>query len=471
MLFNTPQFVIFLVVFLFCWFLLPGRCRKAALIFVSYGFSWFLGGLWTVIILGAITVLTYIWGLIISKTRFRKLFLALYLFFIITFMAYGRYASWINGFINSKFPNFDPAVPWITLIGLSYYSLSAISYIVDIFRGTDVPDKSFPDVCLWLAFFPKFISGPIERHNSFKKQINKLPESKFDIERIKKGLLICSCGYFYKIIIADRLGLFVDSVYADLLNQAGLPLFLAFIFYSLQIYFDFCGYSMIAFGISYVMDIRISENFNKPYFSAGITEFWRRWHLSLSSWLRDYIYIPLGGSRKGRLRQYLNILLTFLISGIWHGSGMNYLIWGGLHGVFQIIEKMIGQKIKLPHFVQIILTFFSVSFAWIFFRSDSIRTARNFIKHMIVRYPKLEANGVLTNFGLDIPDWIVLSISLFIALTAEILQFNGISLYEKLQKQNIVIRWGFYYLMITVLLIFGIYGQKFNANNFIYFRF
>ena len=471
MLFNTPQFVIFLFIFLFFWFILPGKCKKITLLLVSYGFAYFLGEIWTVVILAAITVLTYFWGLLIFRTRFRKLFLVLYLAFILMIMGTGRYAPQISNLTRIYLPKFPLNVPWITLIGLSYYSLSAISYIVDIFRGTDKPDKNFLDVSLWLAFFPKFISGPIEKHDKFTSQLNNLADTKFDIERIKEGLLICSCGYFYKIIIADRLGFFVDSVYEDLLNLAGFPLFIAFIFYSLQIYFDFCGYSMIAFGISHVMGITISENFDHPYFSAGITEFWRRWHLSLSSWLRDYIYIPLGGNRKGRIRQYLNILLTFLVSGIWHGAGINYIIWGALHGIYQVIEKMAGNKIKLPRFVQIIITFFSVSFAWIFFRSDSVRTARNFIKHMIFRYPKLEVNNSLTNYGLDFADWIVLSAALVIAFTAEILQYKGIHLYKLLQKQNIVIRWFFYYLIIAVLVIFGIYGPQYNANNFIYFRY
>ena len=248
-------------------------------------------------------------------------------------------------------------------------------------------------------------------------------------------------------------------------------MFVVMILYSLQIYFDFCGYSLIAYGVALTMNIRIASNFNHPYFADSVSDFWRRWHISLSSWLKDYLYIPLGGNRRGKLRQKVNIMITFLISGIWHGAGLNYLVWGGLHGLFQIIERALGFRNKVSKSINVIITFLLVSFAWIFFRADSIKTALVFVKRMFCWNPWVITDGTIFNLGLDIYDQRVLIVALIIAFAVEFAQYKNISIYNQLQKHNIVIRWFVYYAIIAAIVVFGKYGVTFDANNFIYFKY
>ena len=470
--FNTPQFVSLLIVFIICWYIIPHAFRKPALTLFSFYYACLLGGVWTIIILSAVTILTFSWAFILEKSSNKKLLLTLFLSILILLLIYGKQTAALTGLLSGFINTENISLTVVNMVGLSYYVLSAISYIVDVYRGKDSPDKNFIDIALWLSLFTKIIAGPIERHDRFKQQLDRISDSKFDFERIKRGLLICARGYFYKLVIADRIVYFVDNMFPNAADYHGFILIFTMIAYSLQIYFDFAGYSLIAYGISYAIDLRITNNFELPYFSASIREFWKRWHISLSSWLRDYIYIPLGGSRKGKIRQYLNLFITFIVSGIWHGSGVTFLIWGGLHAAFQTFEQLILDKIKLPKFVRIIITFFAVSFAWIFFRAESFQNAKMFIKRMLT-FPS--SNMVsweeFFNLGLGIKDWIVLVISIGIALIAEMIQYNGVSLYDSLQNKNVVIRWICYYLIIVLLVIFGIYGITFDVSNFIYSSF
>lgn len=471
MLFNTPQFVLTLTVFLIVWFLLPEKWKKPVLLLCSYAYAWLLGGSWTVITLVCVTLVTYIFGNLLPFSRHKKLAVFCFIFSLTLLLFYVKYTPSLTYFLQNKLGAADFSINVVSMIGVSYYVFSSISYIIDIYRGNDVPDKNILDTAIWIALFTKIISGPIERHRHFKEQLNQLAKSKFDMERFKRGLLICSLGYFYKIVIADRINLFTGSVYYNLYDQEGFTLIITMFLYSLQIYFDFAGYSLIAFGISFVLDLKITKNFNHPYFSGSITEFWKRWHMSLSTWLRDYIYIPLGGSRKGKIRQYINIMLTFLISAIWHGSGVTFLIWGAMHGIMQIAEKEFGTRVKLPEFIRKCTTFIYVSIAWVFFRAESLEKAKRFLKYMFRWNPEVLTDGTLTCFTLDFPDWIVLLIALAIAFMLEVLQYNDIGLYKSLQRRNIIIRWFIYFLIVLILLIFGKYGPSYTYGSFIYFQF
>ena len=471
MLFNTPQFVITLFIFIVVWYILPKACRKPALLLVNLLFVYLLGGVSTVITLITVTVLTYFCGLMLDNCRQKKIVMGIFIALLVMLLFYGKYTNYILGLINGHLGENGITITVLTLIGVSYYVFSAISYIVDIYNGKDEADKNLLDVALWLMFFTKIIAGPIERHNTFKIQLNRLKDSKFDFENVKRGLMICALGYFYKIIIADRVGIFVDAVYGNLEAYAGITLFITMILYSLQIYFDFAGYSMIAQGVSYAINLRIVKNFDHPYFSSSIAEFWRRWQISLSSWLKDYVYIPLGGNRKGKIRQYVNLMITFLVSGAWHGAGFSYLIWGGLHGIYQIVEKKICIRERISRNWNIVITFMLVSFAWIFFRANSAMTALRFIRQMFQWNPWVLTDGTLTSLGLDILDWSVLLIALVASFIVELIQLKGISLYETLMNKNLVARWLVYYAIFVILLIFGIYGATYDASNFIYFQY
>ena len=469
MLFNTPQFVLFFLAVICLWYILPTNLRKILLLITSYIFAYLLGGISTIVVIFLITVLTYFAALSMSKCSNQKGIMIGFIVAAIAVLVYGKYLTYMLSIINSSF-NTSLSISVVAMVGVSYYIFSAISYMVDVYKGEEA-DRSFIDVAVWIAFFAKIIAGPIERHKDFKQQLIRIRERRFDFEPIKRGLLICSLGYFYKIIIADRLSIIVDFVYANLNDYAGITLFVVMILYSLQIYFDFCGYSLIAYGVALTMNIRIASNFNHPYFADSISDFWRRWHISLSSWLKDYLYIPLGGNRRGKLRQKVNIMITFLISGIWHGAGLNYLVWGGLHGLFQIIERALGFRNKVSKSINVIITFLLVSFAWIFFRADSIKTALVFVKRMFCWNPWVITDGTIFNLGLDIYDQRVLIVALIIAFAVEFAQYKNISIYNQLQKHNIVIRWFVYYAIIAAIVVFGKYGVTFDANNFIYFKY
>lgn len=418
-----------------------------------------------------ISVLTYFNAILINKVKrltAKRVICVLFVFVLVLGLSYSKYSSYFQDF----FPNTRSEVySLLSVIGLSYYSFSALSYIIDVYKGKDEVDYDFFDVLLWMTLFTKIVAGPIERHKHFKESVRG-KESSFNYDIIKYGLLMCAGGYFYKIVIADRLSIFVDTVYSELDQNYGIVLLLTMILYSLQIYFDFAGYSLIAKGTAMSFGIEITNNFNHPYFSQGIVDFWKRWHISLSLWLRDYVYIPLGGNKKGKFRQYINILLTFIVSGLWHGTGINYVIWGVLHGLYQIFEKGLNLDKRIQSkAIKVVFTFLAVSFAWIFFRAPSLKQAAIFIVHMMQWNPWVLSGNTLVSYGLDYNNWIVVIASVFVSIVVEYYQYKGKSVHRLLQKQNIVVRWLIYYSLIVLLLIFGKYSQNFDSNSFIYFKY
>ncbi len=272
-------------------------------------------------------------------------------------------------------------------VGMSFYMLQAIGYLVDSYRGDIDKSPSLMDALVYMAFFPVIVSGPIQKAKDFIPKISKL--KKLDMKRFSHGIQLFALGAFLKLVMADRLCVCVDAVYSTPLVYSGLTLFITSVGYTLQLLFDFAGYSDMAIGVAYLLGFDLDRNFNLPYLSADPSEFWRRWHISLSTWLRDYVYIPLGGNRKGRGRTYINIFLTMIISGLWHGSTVNFLIWGGLHGLWQVIHRMLKQlhpkdrDIKeqkdksllssIRHFMAMIITFLIVNFLWIPFRAETLK--------------------------------------------------------------------------------------------------
>lgn len=290
-------------------------------------------------------------------------------------------------------------------------------------------------------------------------------------------------GYFQKTMVADRLGEFVNTVYSNPAKNKGFIIILATIFFAFQLYCDFSSYSDMAIGAAEVMGFRLCKNFETPYFSKSIKEFWRRWHMSLTSWFKDYLYFPLRGSRCSKLRTYFNIMVVFLVSGLWHGAALNFLVWGFLHGLYQIFEnilKPIREKIvKILHIRtnvfsyrlnQVLINFILVDFAWIFFRAASLRDALILIKNMIYLDPLIFIDGSLFKLGLDQLNFFMAMMSLGIVLAANLLQ-RKINLRNELSKQNAVFRWSLYLAAVLVIIIFGIYGQSYNPKQFIYSRF
>ncbi len=367
-------------------------------------------------------------------------------------------------------------------IGISFYMLKSVGYLVDVYRGDLKAEHNFCKLALFVSFFTQVISGPIERAG------NMLPQFSYpvtvDFDRMRDGFLQILWGYFLKLVIADRLAIFVNSVYDAPSQVEGTIVAIATVFYSFEIYCDFAGYSAIAIGVSRILGVDVMKNFDSPYMSKSIAEFWRRWHISLSTWLRDYVYIPLGGNRKGTVRKYVNVLIVFAVSGIWHGSALTFLVWGILHAVYQIIgfitmpvrDKVVDllkiDRGSLSHrTVRTLVTFLLVNLAWIFFRATSLEQAIEVIKKSFEFTPLVFTDGKLFKMGLSQASFNVGIAGIALLITMDILAFNGVEIRDRIIKQSIWYRWIIMIAAILAISIFGIWGAGYNASSFIYQQF
>jgi alginate O-acetyltransferase complex protein AlgI len=493
--FTSMRFLIFFPIVAVLYFAIPQRFRWIWLLISSYYFymSWSVK---YAVLIAASTIITYLGGLFIEKAnnisdkkrsvKLKKLYAflsiainlgILFAFKCLDFFFYSikRVFSWFDFSINT--PLFNLILP----LGISFYTFQAIGYIVDVYRGNAPAEKNLGKYALFISFFPKLTAGPIERSKDLMHQFDEVHS--FDYDRVKDGLLLMVWGYFQKIFVADRLAILVNRVFNYPQNYKGFEVFIASIFFTFQIYCDFSGYTDIARGAAEVMGFNLSVNFERPYFAKSIKEFWRRWHITLSHWLRDYVYIPLGGSRCSKIRHYFNIMVTFLISGLWHGAGMNFVVWGGLHGIYQVVGDMLKPvktklidrfKIDTNQFgyklFQAIVTFILVDFAWIFFRADSFTKAVMMIKNMFYFNPWIFSDGSLYEMGLDSKDFQMSVIGIMMILFINILQRTK-NLRVELSKQNILFRWVIYIAGAMLLLIFGVYGPAYDYQQFIYSHF
>ena len=376
-------------------------------------------------------------------------------------------------------PKFDIILP----VGISFYTFQALSYTIDIYRKEVYAERNFLKYALFVSFFPQLVAGPIERSKNLLIQISE--KHSFNYERMRDGLLLMLLGFFLKMVIADRAAILVNFVFENYEAFEGIEIFIAAVAFAIQIYGDFAGYSAIAIGAAQVMGFRLMQNFNHPYFANSTQDFWRRWHISLSTWFRDYVYIPLGGSRVSKIKYYRNIAVVFLVSGLWHGANWTYVIWGGLHGLYQILGNLLKPmrlyiesllKINTDCFsyrlFNIIITFLLVDFAWIFFRAPDLYTAVEIIKQMFsIWNPWILFDDSLYDMGLDRKDFWILCFSVMVLWVVSFMQERGIKIRQELAKQNIVFRWTVYYVSIFIVLLFGIYGEGYNASKFIYFQF
>lgn len=323
-------------------------------------------------------ILVYFFSILCEgKYRLRKIAVTVGVIIQICILCYFKY---MNFFLDSISAIFNISINRIDIIiplGISFYTFTSISYLVDIYKNKISCNKNFLDCAIFISFFPKLASGPIVKAQMFFPQLEKRTLS---IDNIRSGLQVFLFGLAKKVVLADRLAIFVDDVYAAPAMFSSGTVLLALISYSLQIYLDFSGYSDMAIGVSKTLGFEFERNFNIPYLSQNVTEFWKRWHISLSNWLMEYIYFPLGGNRKGAIRTYINLMITMLIGGLWHGANWTFIIWGGLHGLALCIHKIYSKfnKVKkniVTKSISIIFTFLFVSFCWIFFRADSIENA------------------------------------------------------------------------------------------------
>ena len=357
-----------------------------------------------------------------------------------------------------------PGLNWAIPMGISFFTFQALGYMIDVYHQRIKSEKDFLTYALFVSFFPSIVAGPINKASLVIPQLKAMRQY-FDYGKAVEGLKMLLWGMFMKVVVADRVALYVDTVFPSYMNYTGVTCFVASLLYTIQIYADFAGYSLMAIGVGKTLGFELTENFRRPYFAVSVTDFWRRWHISLSTWLKDYVYIPLGGSRCSKLRNYWNIFVTFLVSGIWHGANWTFIVWGIWHGVFQVIEKAIGQqKSEYGWFgksVKIVITFMLVNFAWIFFRMPSLGDAVGVIKRI---------------FDFSLPMTVYMhgfTATFFIALGVVLLFFKDIrdeffpTKYLLFENRHAVVRWASYLFVMCLIILCGVFG----ADQFIYANF
>ena len=465
MQFNSFYFLCFAPVVILLYYAVKDTWKNGYLLLVSLLFySTF--GLPSFIVLAAIILVTYLFAKQLSKTRSKPVFLAGIILLAVLLSSIRFMNRTDNAWFGMTVP-FTLFVP----VGFSFFTLNAIGYLSDLYTGKMNEPLSLIETGVFLSFFPVVTSGPILRAGAFAQELRK-PKESLSYERIRRAFLWIQWGYFLKLAVAERCALVTGTVYGDE-SFHGLPVILAMILYSIQIYADFAGYSLIAKGLAHGMGIVIPDNFHQPYLSSSVKEFWRRWHISLSTWLKDYVYIPLGGSRKGTFNTYRNLMITFLVSGFWHGTGLTFLVWGAMHGIFQILEGLIfKRKTETMHFstrlFRMALTFALVSIAWVFFRSYGVREALG----ILLRAVRPGQAGILFTdrlytMGMDARNLRIFLIAVILMVCADVWQYRHGDLMEKYLSQHIVLR----ILIVWVILFFVILSVNLSGTEFIYMQF
>lgn len=481
MLFNSMTFAVFLTAVFILYHIVPARLRWIFLLAASYVFYMNLHVAYGLLLLFT-TALTYFLALGLEKApgpagKKRCLLggvlplVGILLVFKLGAPAIDR----LNALAEAGRLSMHPLTVRILLpAGVSFYFFQSMGYLIDVYRGKSKAERHFGYYALFVSFFPQLLAGPIGRADSLLPQLKE--ERSFDYENVTYGLKLMAWGYFKKLVIADVFATVVDKVYNNPYSYVGLVFIITTVMFAIEIYCDFSGYSDIAIGCARLFGVELATNFKNPYFSFSIREFWSRWHISLSTWFRDYVYIPLGGSRAGRFRHCLNLFLTFLVSGFWHGSSLTFLFWGGIHGVLQILETFIYPKtrggvsvIRKKHWWQLPLTFIVLCFTWIFFRANTIQDAFWIISRLfwdIGRPLNYLKTAVIC---LDMP-----YLSMFgMALSAAALfVWDLLSLKQDviklISRQRGLVRWPLYVLLLVAIALFS---HKGIATEFIYFQF
>lgn len=496
MLFNSLQFLVFFPVVTLIYFLLPHAWRWLHLLIASCIFYMYFIPVYILILIFTI-VIDYIAGIMIENAsgRKRKSYLIMSIVANVGVLALFKYYNFFTANINEVLHHAGwttTSVPLLNIIlpiGLSFHTFQAMSYTIEVYRGKHPAERHFGIYALYVMFYPQLVAGPIERPQNVLHQFHE--KKSFDYDNVTDGLKQIMWGMFKKVVIADRLVKFTDPVFNHPHDYTPLALLLGAIFFSFQIFCDFSGYSDIALGSAKVMGFRLMKNFDKPYQARDISEFWRRWHISLSTWFRDYLYISLGGNRVSIPRWYFNLFFVFLVSGFWHGANWTFIIWGALHGfylVFAILSGKFRTRVNewtgltrvpwLYTLTQVLTTYSLVTFAWIFFRANTIKDAFYIAGRMpaaIADGCKLIFSGHLSPRSVQaalgtVPVYqtdLVLSFVVIFFLEAVHLVQRKYHLLALVKKRPAYQRWALYYLMVMLIIFFGVYENR----QFIYFQF
>lgn len=493
MVFNSISFLVFFLVTATLYYCLTHRWRIRLLLVASYSFY----GFWKleyVVLLAAATIVTYGCGLKMgtqSEPTKKKLFLVISIATNVCMLVGFKYLNFLNEALRDFLGLIDisyhvPALKILLPVGISFYTFKTISYVVDVYRGDQKPEKQLVPYALYVSFFPQLLAGPIERSGILLTQFKRKIE--FDYEKVTGGLRLVAWGLFKKLVIADRVAAMVNTVYNNPHEYEGIQFILATFFYGYQIYCDFSGYSDIAIGTASILGFDSMPNFRRPYFSGSLTEFWRRWHISLSTWFRDYLYIPLGGSRTRPLRWQANLIVVFIVSGLWHGSDWTFIAWGCVH-VFYLLFGIwtrswraksielfrLNRFPKLHRFIAILITFALVNFAWIFFRANNINDAIYIATHLFSGMGHFLASltdlkyvfHALAKLGVSDNEFILSFLSIGLL---EISQF-----YAEVKGTQVIfrdqpawLRWFAYYALAGIIVYFGSFN---TVQDFVYMQF
>ena len=470
MLFNSLQFAVFLPIVILFYFLLPSKYRWILLLASSYYFymCWRMEYVFLIL---ASTLVDYISGIQMEKTREKpekRFWLFLSLLVNLGLLFSFKYFNFFSEAINITFDRFNiinsiPSLNILLPVGISFYTFQTLSYTIEVYMGKQKAEKHLGYFALYVSFFPQLVAGPIERYSRLAPQLRA--NHTFSYDNLVRGLRLILYGLFIKMVIADNLSVYVDRIYAAPEDFSSLSILTGLFFYSFQIYSDFFGYSTIAIGTALIMGIKIMDNFRTPYLARNISEFWQRWHISLSTWFRDYVYFPLGGNRAGLSKWIINILIVFTVSGLWHGANWTFIFWGALFGVIYLLEKLSNYLFRIKperrvyspgHLLLAGKTFLLVTFIWVFFRSTSIDQSFQIFSLMI--------NNVGLADSFDIAPRIWIFLSLFIV--------SDLVLYDKrfdtwVGGKSLVVRWVLYIFLIFSIIVFS------GVENFpfIYFQF
>ena len=486
MLFNSLKFLVFFPVVTLLYFVLPHRWRWLLLLAASCAFYMAYIPLY-ILALAFTIVVDYAAGILMEDAPKykRRFYLVCSLIANIGLLGIFKYYN----FVLSSVERALQAVHWqlplkplamLLPIGLSFHTFQAMSYTIEVYRGRQKAERNFGIYALYVMFYPQLVAGPIERPQNILHQFYEQHE--FDFDRMARGLQRMLWGFFQKLVVADNLSVFVDQVYNSPRHYHGLPLIVATVLFAFEIYCDFSGYSDIALGAAEVMGFRLMENFRRPYFAKSIAEFWSRWHISLSTWFRDYLYIPLGGSRVPKWRRCGNLLVVFLVSGLWHGANMTYIVWGGLNGVYLILEIVtansraaLGRRLglcRVPALIpvaQVGGTFFLICMAWVFFRASSMSDALYIWTHMFRmrgNFASLHTLRQALFLGRPLSDVVFAVLALTMLLGAHLLQ-RKVGLRTRLAQSPAWFRLTVYYVVILATF----FSIRAEARTFIYFQF
>ena len=527
--FISAEFLVFLAVVFILYFLVPKKTQWIVLLVASYTFYLF-SGVAAFALLLVTTTITFFTGILLGKVnqeyalatdtekleltreqkqqikakknKQKKWILTAALLLVFGILAFMKYYNFFALNISSLLGLFTPdlKIPGLNLLlplGISFYTFQSAGYLIDVNRGKIAPDRNLPKFALFVSFFPQIVQGPISRYDELARQLYE--HHYFDYTRAKFGLQLILWGIFKKLVIADRAAIIVNTIFNHYPEYEGFTIFMAALLYCMQVYCDFSGGIDIARGIAQVMGIDLPQNFARPFFATSIEDFWRRWHITLSAWVRDYIFYPLSlsksftrlgrsarkllGNQFGKLvPTFLAMIITFLTLGIWHGANWKFVVYGIYNGLlifFGILfhpirdRLKVRNKIKNDHFgwrfFEVLTTLILVGFGRYFSRAPSLAVAGDMFKRTFQAFnPRVFFDGTFLNLGLDQKNFYLLLIVMSILIIVELFQEKGVQLRQKISEQHFIFRWVVYLVILFLILIFGVYGIGYNATSFIY---